>query len=187
MAKMLLGSVKDCRVDIFDRNPHPYGLIRTGVAPDHQAMKKIMNDYKQVFDENPDRCKFYGNVWVGKVDQQSPDYDISKAYGDGVGSQVSLDSLRSNYSAVVLAYGASKDRMLGLNNELADGVFPSRRIVNWYNGSLDNDIVDLKLESKRDAVVIGNGNIFCDIARILLKDPEDLKQTDIPKYAIEQL
>ena len=77
---MLLNSVEKCRVDIFDRNPHPYGLIRTGVAPDHQAMKKIMNDFKQVFDQNKDRAKFIGNVWVGSIDENSGDYDIAQKH-----------------------------------------------------------------------------------------------------------
>ena len=77
ISKMLLSSVEKCRVDIFDRNPHPYGLIRTGVAPDHQAMKRIMNDFRQVFDQNKDRCNFYGNVWVGNIDEASEDYDIA--------------------------------------------------------------------------------------------------------------
>lgn len=77
--------------------------------------------------------------------------------------------------------------MLGLENELADRVYPSRRVVNWYNGSLDNDIEDLGLDKVRDAVVIGNGNIFCDIGRVLLKDPKELRKTDIPESVAEQL
>ena len=91
---------------------------------------------------------------------------------------LSVDTLRENYSAVVIAHGASKDRLLGFDNELSTkGVLPSRRVVNWYNGSLDNDL-DLKtefnLENAQNMTIIGNGNIFCDIARILLKDPATL-------------
>ena len=177
--------MKDCRVDIFDRNPHPYGLIRTGVAPDHQAMKKIKNDFREVFDQNTDRCKFFGNVWVGEVNESSPDFDISSRFKDG--SVVSLEALRNRYSAVVLAYGASKDRMLGLENETCSGIYPSRRVVNWYNGSLDNDVSSMNLENTRDALVIGNGNIFCDIARSMLKSPEILAKTDMPKSVVEEL
>ena len=62
MAKNIIKSVPKCRVDLIDRNPHPFGLIRTGVAPDHQAMKKIENDFSQVLED--DRCQFFGNVWV---------------------------------------------------------------------------------------------------------------------------
>ena len=80
MAKMMLTSIQNCRVDIFDRNPHPYGLIRTGVAPDHQAMKKIMKDFKQVFDQNKERCNFFGNVWLGDINPESPDYQFSREH-----------------------------------------------------------------------------------------------------------
>ena len=134
---MLLNTIDKCRVDIFDRNPHPYGLIRTGVAPDHQAMKKIQNDFKEVFDHNKDRCNFFGNVWVGSVDKESQDYDISQKHEEAV----SVESLREKYSGVVLAYGATKDRLLGLDHEMtAKGILPSRRVVNWYNCSLDDDL-----------------------------------------------
>ena len=89
-------------------------------------MKKIKNDFREVFDQNTDRCKFFGNVWVGEVNESSPDFDISSRFKDG--SVVSLEALRNRYSAVVLAYGASKDRMLGLENETCSGIYPSRRI-----------------------------------------------------------
>ena len=95
--------------------------------------------------------------------------------------------MKENYSAVILAYGASKDRLLGLENEFSQGVYPSRRVVNWYNGSLDNDLETLDLNNIKDVTVIGNGNIFCDIARVLLKSEKDLAQTDIPKNVLEQL
>ena len=135
---MILGSVKNCRVDIFDRNPHPYGLIRTGVAPDHQAMKKIERDFRQVFDQNKDRAAFFGNVWVGDVNEQQQEYDISKKHAR---ESVSVEQLRQKYSAVILAHGALKDRSLGLEHEdTTRGIVPARRVVNWYNGSLDNDL-----------------------------------------------
>lgn len=91
---------------------------------------------------------------------------------------------------MVLAHGALKDRLLGLDGELEiKGILPSRRIVNWYNGSLDNDLTneELDLSKTRNVAVVGNGNIFCDIARILLKDPQDLKQFDIPDRVLDQL
>ena len=90
-----------------------------------------------------------------------------------------------------MAHGALKDRLLGLDNELtAKGILPSRRVVNWYNGSLDNDL-DLKTEfdlpNCRDITVIGNGNIFCDIARTLMKDPSEFLNTDMPESVIDAL
>ena len=104
---------------------------------------------------------------------------------------VSVDALRSKYSAVVLAHGALKDRLLGLPHELdGHGILPSRRVVNWYNGSLDNDLDEEKefnLKESKNMTIIGNGNIFCDIARIMLKNPKDLEGTDIPDQVMEHL
>ena len=92
---------------------------------------------------------------------------------------------------MVIAHGASKDRMLGFDNELTTkGVLPSRRVVNWYNGSLDNDLdleEEFNLEQARDLTVVGNGNIFCDIARILLKDPSQLQQFDLHSNVLSYL
>lgn len=120
-AKQIIKNVPRVRVDIFDRNPHPFGLVRTGVAPDHPEMKKIEADYAEVL-EDKERCNFYGNVWVGTE------------YG------VSIEKLRSLYSGVVLAYGATSERELGLPREHEiKGVLSSRQVVNWYNGSLDRD------------------------------------------------
>lgn len=90
-----------------------------------------------------------------------------------------------------MACGADKDRLLGIDKELSlGGVFPSRRIVNWYNGSLDNDIQeekDLNFENSRDVIIIGNGNIFCDISRMLLKDAESFNNSDMPESVINSL
>ena len=98
MAKNLIKYVAKCRVDIFDRNPHPFGLIRTGVSPDHQAMKKIEKDFGTVLAD--EKCDFFGNVWVGEKKES--------AKRDCKG--ISLESLREKYSAVILAYGAVSDR-----------------------------------------------------------------------------
>jgi len=96
------------RVDIFDRNPHPFGLVRTGVAPDHPEMKKIELDYAEVL-QDTERCNFYGNVWVG------------------TNNGISIEKLRSMYSGVVLAYGATGERDLGLPREKElKGVLSSR-------------------------------------------------------------
>ena len=72
--------MRKCRVDIFDRNPHPYGLIRTGIAPDHQGMKKITGDINEVLGFDRNRVAFFGNVWIGKMDPNSPDYDLSRKH-----------------------------------------------------------------------------------------------------------
>jgi adrenodoxin-NADP+ reductase len=99
--------------------------------------------------------------------------------------------LKDNYSAVVIAHGASKDRLLGLEHETtAKGILPVRRVVNWYNGSLDNNLdieTEFDITKSRDLTVIGNGNIFCDVSRILMKDPSTLQQFDLPSSVIDVL
>jgi len=113
MAKNLLKSVEKCRIDLIDRNPHPFGLIRTGVAPDHQAMKRIENDFSQVLDD--DRCQFFGNVFVNG-NKGIEDWAQNMVTERGHWT-VGIDELRQNYSAVILAYGAASDRELGLEGE----------------------------------------------------------------------
>lgn len=112
---------------------------------------------------------------------------MAKDHTDGC---VSVDELRKRYSGVILAYGALKDRHLGLDGELSvNGILPSRRIVNWYNGSLDNDLTLAEFDPSKtkDVIVVGNGNIFCDIARTLLKNPKEFESTDMPQSTIELL
>ena len=180
IAAMLLPSVPNCRVDVFDRHPHPYGLIRTGVCPDHPAMKRITDDYAGIFEQYHDRCAFFGNVWVGEIDKNSHDYGLAKAHLSKEGSSsVSVQQLRDRYSAVVLAHGAADDKLLGLKHELtAHGILPARRVVNWYNGSLDDDLDterDFNIRNSKDLLIIGNGNIACDIVRALSKDPREFE------------
>lgn len=160
------------RVDIFDRNPHPYGLVRTGVAPDHPEMKKIEKDYSEVLNDR-DRCHFFGNVWVG------------------TNGGISIEKLKEMYSGIILAYGATGERDLGLAREHElKRVLSSRQIVNWYNGSLDDDLDykhELNLEQVRHAVIIGNGNVSMDISRVLSKPSNVLAPYDAPSPVIQQL
>lgn len=146
MAKNLIKNVEKCRVDLIDRNPHPFGLIRTGVAPDHQAMKNIENDFSMVLKD--DRCQFFGNVFVsGSNGLQDWASDLVRERGHWT---VNIDQLRENYSAVILAYGASTDRLLGLEGEnTLKGVISSRRIVEYYNGSLDADLRGDEFDSEK--------------------------------------
>ena len=186
MAKNLIKSVEKCRVDLIDRNPHPFGLIRTGVAPDHQAMKKIENDFSQVLKD--ERCQFLGNVFVhGDQGLYGEAQELVLERGHWT---VSLEELREKYSAVILAYGAASDRELGLEGEKTlQGVLPSRRIVEYYNGSLDMDVTSEEFDPEihRHIGIIGNGNIACDIARMFLKDPSEFHDSDTPEYVMEKL
>ena len=160
------------RVDIFDRNPHPYGLVRTGVAPDHPEMKKIEKDYSEVLNDK-ERCRFFGNVWVGE------------------NGGISIEELKEMYSGIILAYGATGERDLGLPNEhKLRRVLSSRQIVNWYNGSLDDNLdyeKEVNLEEVNDVAIVGNGNVAMDISRVLLKDPSILAPFDAPSAVIEKL
>ncbi|NTZ43046.1 FAD-dependent oxidoreductase [Altererythrobacter sp. SALINAS58] len=154
----------DVQVDIFDRMPVPYGLIRTGVAPDHQSIKGVSRRYeKTALSEN---IRFVGNVAIGT------DIDISK--------------LRELYDAVILATGAPDDRRLGLAGEELHNVFGSAAFVGWYNGhpafaGLDPDL------SVRNAVIIGMGNVALDVARILAKSEAEFAGSDIVGHALDRL
>lgn len=152
------------RVDLLDALPTPYGLVRSGVAPDHPEVKSVVNDFEQVAADP--RVSFLGNVRLGK--------------------DLSLDELRSMYNGVVLAYGAASDRTLGIPGEDLKGVVPARSFVNWYNGHPDfrNFAPNLDVE---DVVIIGQGNVAIDCARILTKTVAELQSTDISEHALEAL
>ncbi len=159
-AAALLEQGMDCAIDIIDRLPTPYGLIRGGVAPDHQTTKRVMRAYERTALDP--KVRFYGNV--------------------NVGTDVSLDALRAMYDAVVLAVGAPFDRPLGVPGEDKAGVFGSAAFVGWYNGHPDFRDINPDLDIKA-AVVIGNGNVAIDIARVLVKTKAEMATTDLPDYA----
>lgn len=151
-------------LDIFDCLPVPYGLIRTGVAPDHQSIKAVSRRYEAV--ALSDNVRFIGNVMVGR--------------------DVSVAELQDCYDAVVLATGAPHDRKLGLPGEDLGNVFGSAAFVGWYNGHPQFAALDPDL-SCRTAVVIGNGNVALDVARILSKSREEFAGSDIVGHALDLL
>ena len=154
----------DVRVDIFDRLPVPFGLIRTGVAPDHQSIKAVSRRYEAT--SLSERCRFVGNVTVGK--------------------DISIAELQALYDAVVLATGAPHDRKLDMPGEHLRNVFGSAAFVGWYNGH--PQFADLAPDlSPRTAVVIGNGNVALDVARILAKTPSEFDGSDIVAHALDIL
>lgn len=152
------------RVDIIDRYPVPYGLIRFGVAPDHQSLKAVSKRYDQVAES--DQVDFIGNV--------------------SVGSDVSADELRKLYDAVILAIGAPIDRKLGIPGEDLPGVVGSAEFVGWYNGHPDFADLDPPLDGSH-AAVIGNGNVALDCARILSKNHHEFEGSDIVGHALNAL
>ena len=152
------------QVDIFDALPVPYGLIRTGVAPDHQSIKGVSRRYEAT--ALSANVRFVGNVRIG------PD--------------VSIDELLELYDAVVLATGAPHDRKLGIAGEDLSNVFGSAAFVGWYNGHPDHARLDPDL-SGDTAVVVGNGNVALDVARILAKTPDEFAGSDIVRHALDLL
>ncbi|RJT25105.1 pyridine nucleotide-disulfide oxidoreductase [Chakrabartia godavariana] len=155
---------EDVRVDIIDRLPVPYGLIRFGVAPDHQSIKGVSKRYEAVnLSEN---VRFVGNVTVGR--------------------DVSIEELQSLYDAVVLATGAPNDRKLGVPGEDLPGVVGSAAFVGWYNGHPDFADLDPDIEGP-GAVIVGNGNVALDVTRILAKTRDEFHGADIVAHALDRL
>lgn len=152
------------RVDILDRYPVPYGLVRFGVAPDHQSLKAVSKRYDSTADALG--VDFIGNVCVG---------------GD-----VSVAELLDLYDAVVLAIGAPNDRKLGIEGEDLPGVIGSAAFVGWYNGHPEFADLDPPLGGSH-AAVIGNGNVALDCARILSKTRSELESGDIVAHALDAL
>jgi len=152
------------RIDILDRYPVPYGLIRFGVAPDHQSLKAVSKRYDKVAET--DGVGFIGNVCVG--------------------SHVSVDEMLEQYDAVVLAIGAPHDRKVAIPGEDLPGVIGSAEFVGWYNGHPDFADLDPPLDGTH-AAVIGNGNVALDVARILSKTRSEFEGSDIVGHALEAL
>src|SRR5271154_1305400 len=152
------------QVDVLDRLPTPYGLVRYGVAPDHQSIKSIAQYLRKVL-ESPD-VRFVGGVHLG--------------------SDVSREDLVSAYDAVVYATGAMRDRRLGIPGEDLPGSFAATDFVNWYCGHPDVDPSAFVLDAESVAV-IGVGNVAVDVARILAREPSSLHGTDVPQPVLEAL
>ncbi len=154
----------DVTVDIIDRLPVPYGLIRFGVAPDHQSIKGVYKRFEAVnLSEN---VRFVGNV--------------------SVGSDVSIAELQGLYDAVILATGAPNDRPLGVPGDDMPGVIGSAAFVGWYNGHPDWGDLEPPLAGP-GVVVVGNGNVALDVTRILSKVRAEFEGSDIVGHALDQL
>jgi ferredoxin--NADP+ reductase len=160
----LLKLAPDCRIDIVERLPTPFGLIRGGVAPDHQKTKNVWRAYEKSALQQS--VRFFGNVEVGR--------------------DVTIGELKRMYDAVVLAVGSPLDRNLGIPGDDKKGVFGAASFVGWYNGHPDFRDLDPDLDVKA-AVVIGNGNVAVDCARVLAKTPEEMAATDLTDYAAEAI
>jgi len=152
------------RVDVIDRLPTPYGLVRYGVAPDHKSIKSIAQYLRKVL-ESPD-VRFAGGVHLGE--------------------DVTRDDLVAAYDAVIYATGAMRDRRLGVKGEDLPGSYAATDFVNWYCGHPDSDSGMFTLDAESVAV-IGVGNVAVDVARILARDPAELHATDVPQPVLDAL
>lgn len=163
-AEHLIKSLPGAQIDLIDRLPTPYGLVRFGVAPDHQGTKNVWRVYQRTA-KRPE-LRYLGEVELGR--------------------DVSLAELRETYDAVVLANGSLVDKKLGVPGEDLPGVVDSADLTGWYNGHPDKQtfVPDL---SVKDVVVIGNGNVAVDVVRVLGRTPAEMTKTDLPAYASEKL
>ena len=153
----------DVSIDLFDLLPAPYGLVRYGVAPDHPRIKGIMKALFEVLDRGD--IRFFGNVEYGK--------------------DITLEELQQHYNAVIFATGAIKDADLNIAGIELDGSYGAADFVNWYDAHPDVSR-EWPLQAKEIAV-IGNGNVALDVARMLVKVPEQLLSTDIPDHVYQAL
>ena len=151
-------------IDMFERLPTPYGLVRGGVAPDHPKIKTVTKVYDRIA-ANPN-FHFYGNVEFGR--------------------DLTIDDLRAHYHQVVFGVGAQTDRRMGIPGEDLLGSHPATEFVGWYNAHPDYRELQFDL-SKEKVAVIGNGNVAMDVARILASTYDELVKTDIADYALEAL
>ncbi|HEX4806666.1 MAG TPA: FAD-dependent oxidoreductase [Conexibacter sp.] len=162
--QLLTAADLDVSVDMFERLATPWGLVRAGVAPDHPKIKAVTRRYEKT--AGKDGFRFFGNVEVG--------------------SDLPVEELKRHYHAVLYAFGASGDRRLGIPGEDLPGSHSSTEFVAWYNGH--PDFADHAFElSARTAVVVGNGNVALDVARMLALPRETLARTDVADHALEAL
>lgn len=151
-------------VDVFDRLPTPYGLVRGGVAPDHQKIKSVIKLYERT--AGREGFRFFGNVTFGR--------------------DLSLEEMLNHYHQILLSTGAESDNRMGIPGEDLPGSFPATQFVGWYNGHPDYRHFEFDLRC-RSVAVIGNGNVAMDVVRVLAKPVAELAKTDIADYALEAL
>ena len=151
-------------VDMYDRVPTPYGLVRAGVAPDHQKIKSVTAAFDKVA-AHP-RFRFFGAVELGR--------------------HLSVDDLRAHYHMIIYTTGAQTDRRMGIAGEDLQRSHAATEFVAWYNGHPDYRDLTFDLSQER-AAVVGVGNVAADVARILSRTPEELAATDVADYALEAL
>lgn len=171
-------------IDIYEKFPVPFGLSRYGVAPDHPEVKNCEDKFHEIMEETKklnttskslsekpiikSRVQFFGNLEIG-------------------GQNLSLETLIKNYNSIIFAYGASRDNQLNIKGADLPGVISSRSFVGWYNDNPDFENLNVPLDKVEDVVIIGNGNVALDVARVLLKPVDDWKNTDLSEKVLKVL
>jgi ferredoxin--NADP+ reductase len=163
-AEALLNSDFPIDVHLFDRLPTPFGLVRSGVAPDHPKLKKVITVFEKIA-ANP-AFRFFGNVHVG--------------------SDISVESLKKSHHAIIFAIGAETDRALNIPGEQLTGSHTATEFVGWYNGHPAHQHHNFDLSHEK-CVIIGQGNVTADVCRILAKNVDELATSDITQDAIDAL
>ncbi|WP_405813614.1 FAD-dependent oxidoreductase [Streptomyces sp. NBC_01390] len=166
-AQSLVQQDPEVRVDVLDRLPAPYGLVRYGVAPDHEKIKSLQQNLRTVLEH--ERVRFLGGIRIGRGPGELP-----------------VARLRELYHAVVYCVGAATDRHLGIPGEELPGSWSATEFVSWYSAHPDA-VDDGFVQGARSAVVIGVGNVAVDVARMLARGPTELSPTDMPQAALTAL
>lgn len=152
-------------VDIFDRLPTPFGLVRYGVAPDHDKIKSVIRVYEKI--SSDPRVRFFGNV--------------------AFGADLLHDDVRQHFDQIIYAYGSSSDRKLGIPGEELRGAYSATEFVGWYNSHPDYVDLSFDVATAQNAVVVGNGNVAMDVVRMLATPAAELATTDIADHALTVL
>jgi ferredoxin/flavodoxin---NADP+ reductase len=163
-AEALIKSDINVKIDLLERLPSPYGLVRSGVAPDHQKLKQVINLYQKT----------------------AASSDFNLIANVNVGTDISVEELCQSHHAVIMTSGAETDRKLGVPGEDLKGSYTATEFVGWYNGHPDYREREFDL-SHDVAVIIGQGNVAADVSRILSKTVDELKHTDIAQHALDAL
>uniref|UniRef100_A0A1I7YDR0 NADPH:adrenodoxin oxidoreductase, mitochondrial n=1 Tax=Steinernema glaseri TaxID=37863 RepID=A0A1I7YDR0_9BILA len=165
LTSAVLRRCPDSVIDVFDKAPVPFGLVRYGVAPDHPEVKNCTHQFDRLFTENAHRLSLFCNV--------------------GVGSDISFEELSNHYDVVALAYGANRPRMLNVPGiHETENCYSGSDFVSWYNGLPGARHPQLDCEN---VVIVGNGNVALDCARILLSSSERLAKTDVPEAILKEI
>jgi len=163
-AEVLFQSGVSLEVHMFEKLPAPFGLVRYGVAPDHQKIKNVIKVFEKTASDK--RFFYFGNVTIGR--------------------DLSVQELKKFYDAAIFCYGAEADRQLGIKGEGLKGCYKASQFIGWYNGH--PQFADEEFDfSHETAVVMGQGNVAIDIARILCSTKEELAKTDICQHALDML